>query len=169
MCLAAVIGSKRWGFIIFRTWWLSLKPLLNYRLIPWTLKLLLVDINELSQVLLSANELLKALTPAESPGVPELTFKWSRRIGSNIVPIIAQVRRRLHSWLFKMDWDCQTCVPGVTHVNNCHLCWYLGLNVGFSLYKVKNFIWRIIKCGSLENSISYKTARCFTVSLDVLL
>lgn len=74
---------------------MSLKPLLNYHLMPWVLRLLLVDINELPQVLLSANELLKALAPAESSGIPELTCKLSRGIVSDTMPIIDPFRRCL--------------------------------------------------------------------------
>lgn len=62
------------------TWELSLKLLL-----------LLMDINELPR----ARDLLKALAPAESSGIPESTFELSRGTGSDIVPLIDQVRHCL--------------------------------------------------------------------------
>lgn len=77
-----------------------------------------------------------------------------------------------------MDWDCQTSVPGARHIDNQHLCGYVGLEVGFSLYKVEHFSSRIAdKAWQPEeqhlnlqrHSFSYKTAWCYTVSLDVLL
>lgn len=54
-----------------------------------------MDINELPPLLLPGYDLLKALAPAESSGIPESTFKLSRGIGSDIVPLIDQVRHCL--------------------------------------------------------------------------
>lgn len=76
-----------------RAWELSLKLLL-----------LLVDISELPPILSAAHDLLKALAPAESSGIPELTFKLSRRMGSDIMPLIDRVRHSLCFTLDSLKW-----------------------------------------------------------------
>lgn len=64
-----------------------------------------MDISELAPILLAAHDLLKALASAESSGIPELTFKLSRRMGSSdIMPLIDQVRHCLCFTLDSLKW-----------------------------------------------------------------
>lgn len=68
---------------------------------------------------------MKAFIPAESSGVPELSFKFSRGIQSDIVPSVDQVRYTLCLIPGFLKWIRKVrSVSGVGHTDNWDLCVY---------------------------------------------